>query len=58
VGYGKGFYDSFLSRCKPEVIKIGLSFFEAVESITDIRSEDVSLDYCVTPLGVQSFVAS
>lgn len=58
VGYGKGFYDSFLSRCKPEVIKIGLSFFEAVESITDIRSEDVSLDFCVTPLGVQSFVAS
>ena len=56
VGYGKGFYDSFLSRCKPEVIKIGLSFFEAVESISDLRPEDVPLDFCVTPLGVQSFV--
>jgi 5-formyltetrahydrofolate cyclo-ligase len=28
VGYGKGFYDVFLSECKPETIKIGLSFFE------------------------------
>ena len=28
VGYGKGFYDKFLSKCKPETIKIGLSLFE------------------------------
>ena len=27
VGYGKGFYDKFLSKCKPEALKIGLSFF-------------------------------
>jgi 5-formyltetrahydrofolate cyclo-ligase len=55
VGYGKGFYDKFLSECEPGVIKIGLSFFEAEETITDIFEDDVKLDYCVTPNEVFSF---
>ncbi len=49
VGYGKGFYDRFLADCKPETIKIGLSFFEAEDKITDVFESDVKLDYCVTP---------
>ena len=49
AGYGKGFYDKFLSECKPETLKIGLSFFEAEEQIHDIFENDVKLDYCVTP---------
>lgn len=49
VGYGKGFYDGFLSKCKPETIKIGLSFFEAETEIEDLHKNDISLDYCVTP---------
>ena len=55
VGYGKGFYDKFLSECKPETIKIGLSFFEAEEEISDVFETDVLLDYCVTPSKVYSF---
>lgn len=55
VGYGKGFYDKFLSKCKPEVIKIGLSFFEAEEQIEDVFETDVQLDYCVTPNKLYSF---
>jgi 5-formyltetrahydrofolate cyclo-ligase len=55
VGYGKGFYDKFLSECKPETIKIGLSFFEPEELISDVFENDVSLDYCVTPSGVYAF---
>nr|WP_315206139.1 5-formyltetrahydrofolate cyclo-ligase [uncultured Flavobacterium sp.] len=55
VGYGKGFYDKFLSECKPDVIKIGLSFFEPEELITDVFEGDVKLDYCVTPNEVHSF---
>jgi 5-formyltetrahydrofolate cyclo-ligase len=55
VGYGKGFYDKFLSQCKPETIKIGLSFFEPEELISDIFESDVLLDYCVTPSGVNEF---
>jgi len=48
VGYGKGFYDKFLSQCKPDVIKIGLSFFEPEEQIEDVLETDVKLDFCVT----------
>ncbi len=49
IGYGKGFYDNFLSQCRPETIKIGLSFFEAEDTIEDIFEGDIGLDYCVIP---------
>ena len=55
TGYGKGFYDKFLSECKPETIKIGLSFFEAEELIEDVFAGDVQLNYCVTPERVYRF---
>jgi 5-formyltetrahydrofolate cyclo-ligase len=55
VGYGKGFYDQFLAECKPETIKIGLSFFEAEEIINDVSEQDIQLDYCVTPDKVYTF---
>jgi 5-formyltetrahydrofolate cyclo-ligase len=55
VGYGKGFYDKFLSECESETIKIGLSFFEAEELIEDAFESDVKLDYCVTPNEVYIF---
>ena len=55
AGYGKGFYDKFLTDCKPETIKIGLSFFEAEEQIEDVFENDVKLDYCVTPNEVYEF---
>ncbi|WP_296383146.1 5-formyltetrahydrofolate cyclo-ligase [Winogradskyella sp.] len=49
IGYGKGFYDRFLADCKPETIKIGLSFFEAEDEVFEASENDVKLDYCVTP---------
>ncbi|RED50488.1 5-formyltetrahydrofolate cyclo-ligase [Seonamhaeicola aphaedonensis] len=55
VGYGKGFYDLFLANCKPKTIKIGLSFFDAEEVITDIFEGDIKLNYCVTPKQVHTF---
>lgn len=55
VGYGKGFYDKFLAECKPGTIKVGLSFFEPVESIDDIFEGDIPLNYCVTPDRVYDF---
>jgi 5-formyltetrahydrofolate cyclo-ligase len=56
VGYGKGFYDKFLANCKPEAIKIGVSFFEAEEKISDVYETDIKLDYCITPEKVYSFI--
>lgn len=55
VGYGKGFYDRFLSKCKPETIKIGLSFFDPEIEIEDASSMDMKLNYCVTPHQVYAF---
>jgi 5-formyltetrahydrofolate cyclo-ligase len=55
VGYGKGFYDKFLSECKDEVIKIGLSFYTPEEMIEDVITTDIRLDYCVTPMTIYNF---
>jgi 5-formyltetrahydrofolate cyclo-ligase len=55
VGYGKGFYDKFLSECNPETIKIGLSFFEPEEFISDVFEIDVRLDFCVTAESIYKF---
>lgn len=49
VGYGKGFYDRFLSGCRPDVIKIGLSYFDPVEKIVDVNQFDIPLDICIIP---------
>ena len=49
LGYGKGFYDRFLARCRPGVVSIGLSWFEAEQTLPEISSHDVPLKYCVTP---------
>ena len=48
IGYGKGFYDRFLANCRPDVLKIGLSFFEPEVFIPEISDNDMKLDYCVT----------
>ena len=55
VGYGKGFYDRFLTNCKPETVKVGLSFFDAEDEINDTHEGDVRLDYCVTTERVYKF---
>ncbi|QWX83390.1 5-formyltetrahydrofolate cyclo-ligase [Cellulophaga sp. HaHaR_3_176] len=55
VGYGKGYYDTFLKECRDDVIKIGLSFFEAEDSIDDIYENDIPLNYCITPKKIYSF---
>lgn len=56
VGYGKGFYDRFLSNCKPEIIKIGLSCFEYEKKMDDVAGNDVKLDFCITPKTIYSFL--
>ena len=58
VGYGKGFYDRFLKKCRPDIIKVGLSIFKAEPKITDVFENDIPLDYCVTPDKIYEFSSS
>lgn len=55
VGYGKGYYDKFLKTCRPDCVKVGLSFFPPVEQIEESHSGDVRLDMCITPECVYRF---
>jgi 5-formyltetrahydrofolate cyclo-ligase len=55
VGYGKGYYDRYLVRCRNNVIKIGFSFFEPIDAINDIGQFDVPLSYCITPSRLYEF---
>lgn len=50
VGYGKGFYDRFFASCKPGVKKLGISYFEPVEKVSDVNEWDVPMDVVFTPL--------
>ena len=55
VGYGKGYYDRFLKLCRPDCLRIGLSFFEAVDEIRDFQNHDEKLRAVITPKGWISF---
>lgn len=55
VGYGKGFYDRFLARCRVDVITIGFSYFDPVDKITDTNQYDIPLNYCITPHHLYEF---
>ncbi|MEO0571102.1 MAG: 5-formyltetrahydrofolate cyclo-ligase [Bacteroidota bacterium] len=55
VGYGGGYYDVLLKKCRPKTLKVGLSFFEAVDQIEDINENDIPMDYCVTPEKIYEF---
>ncbi|PRP67439.1 5-formyltetrahydrofolate cyclo-ligase [Nonlabens agnitus] len=55
IGYGKGFYDRFLHLCRPNALKIGVSFFEPLDEKIPIDQNDVSIDQLVTPNSVSVF---
>jgi len=49
VGYGKGFYDRFLSKCKTSAIFIGLNYFKPIYQIEDANEFDISLHQVIYP---------
>jgi 5-formyltetrahydrofolate cyclo-ligase len=55
VGYGKGYYDEFLSHCRPNALKVGLSYFDAAEHISNTEQFDIPLNYCITPHRIYEF---
>lgn len=49
LGYGKGFYDKFLSTCRTDCKKIGLSFFEPIKELITVDQYDIPLNAVITP---------
>lgn len=49
VGYGKGFYDRFLSECRSDVKTIGLNFFKPIDCIEDVNEFDIPLNQVIYP---------
>ncbi len=49
IGYGKGYYDRFLSACRKDCKKIGISFFPPIETINSKEDHDQKLDSVITP---------
>ena len=47
VGYGQGYYDRFLSSCRQDILKIGLSLFDPVDKIDDVNPHDIRMDFCI-----------
>lgn len=47
LGFGKGYYDFFLASLSPDVLKVGLSFFDPEVTIP-AEGHDVPLDFCLT----------
>ena len=55
LGFGKGYYDVFLASLSPQVLKVGLSFFDPEEAIP-AEVHDVPLDFCLTGSGAWVFL--
>ncbi|MCV6629530.1 MAG: 5-formyltetrahydrofolate cyclo-ligase [Flavobacteriaceae bacterium] len=55
IGYGKGYYDNFLSNCRANALTIGLSFFPPIEESIPVEAHDKTLDCVVTPQEVYRF---
>lgn len=58
VGYGKGFYDRFLSKCRKDVVKVGLGLDKPIERIEDVHANDIRMDFCITDKKVFCFSSS
>ena len=55
LGYGKGFYDRFLSKTKSGCIHIGICHNDKHYQIDDISEKDIALGYLISPRGLRTF---
>jgi len=55
VGYGKGFYDKLLSKCKKNCVFVGISLFDEFLEIEDLHENDIRLHFCFTPTTIYEF---
>lgn len=55
IGYGAGFYDSFLKDCNPNCKFIGVSFFKPETELIQTYSTDIAIHFCVSPNEILKF---
>lgn len=55
LGYGKGFYDRYLSKVKSNCLKIGIGCFEPIETMPEIYPHDIPLNIYFSPNRVYFF---
>jgi 5-formyltetrahydrofolate cyclo-ligase len=55
IGFGKGYYDRYLSKAGIGIQKIGVSYFEPMDNFTDTNEFDVPLSCCITPWNTYEF---
>lgn len=55
LGYGKGFYDRFLSKTAANCIHIGICHSDETYRIDDIDEKDIAMKYLVSPEGLRTF---
>ena len=47
-GYGKGYYDRYLSECYDNIVKIGVCFsLQMMDEIPDVKPTDIPMDYVI-----------
>ncbi|MCL2818283.1 MAG: 5-formyltetrahydrofolate cyclo-ligase [Actinomycetia bacterium] len=52
VGYGKGYYDSYIARLNPHAITIGLTYEQTLLSSIPIEEHDRFVDFVATPRAI------
>ena len=59
LGYGKGYYDRLLARCRPDMQRIGVNYFSPIANIfpeahdiplTGLMTAERYFDFCGSPL--------
>ncbi len=55
LGYGRGFYDRFLANCRPDCLRLGLSYFPPEPILPGIDEFDIPLHACITPEMIYEF---
>ncbi len=55
IGFGKGYYDRFLIKCRKNITKISFSYFDPIDKIEDTNAFDVPLNFCITPQSIYEF---
>ncbi len=48
LGYGKGYYDTLLSRIPPDSLKVGIAFSEQIVPRVPVNRLDISMDVIIT----------